>query len=324
MAPADPAQFEARRQELDQLLRAVEERGDSRVKARAVDLRTRLAALKPDSDGGEGDAAAAAAQLSALATALQTLRSAGAGRIADETAALEATVRQQAAGGLPAPAVEQLRWDLYTLLATVAYKGSPLFRGRIAELLTAMAVVPPEGEDPLTTRRLQQQRVLDRIELEQTMRMRSGRLPVPATIAAERERAATALGSLQVRLAAIEGDAADASLDPDRAVAAIKGVLNACLQCHRLDDHERVMRSVSTAVSPMRGARFNHKPHVLQTACETCHRSVATSRAGVDVNLPPVATCQSCHDGSKAADSCTTCHAYHPTSSVDLMLMAAR
>jgi c(7)-type cytochrome triheme protein len=154
------------------------------------------------------------------------------------------------------------------------------------------------------------------------MRNRNGRTPVPAAVNDERANARAAVGTLRSRLLALETTDPVPPLEHDRAVAAAKGLMNACLQCHRLDANETTLRPVAAAVPPMRAASFNHRPHVLQTSCETCHKSIASSRAGVDVNLPAVATCQSCHDGARAPDTCATCHAYHPKSAVDLMVAA--
>jgi len=70
----------------------------------------------------------------------------------------------------------------------------------------------------------------------------------------------------------------------------------------------------------MPNAAFSHKPHVLQAQCETCHSAIATSRAGVDANVPSVSNCQSCHKSSQARTDCVECHTYHPRSAAELTL----
>jgi hypothetical protein len=65
---------------------------------------------------------------------------------------------------------------------------------------------------------------------------------------------------------------------------------------------------------------FTHKPHLLQARCESCHGTVTASKSGADVNLPGVASCQSCHNNSQARADCASCHRYHPRSAAELVV----
>ena len=71
-------------------------------------------------------------------------------------------------------------------------------------------------------------------------------------------------------------------------------------------------------------ATFTHKPHLLQATCETCHASVVGSKSAIDVNVPAVGTCQSCHNASQARADCASCHVYHPRSAAEMVLAASR
>jgi hypothetical protein len=318
----DARQFEERRQEIEQLLRAIEARGDERLAQRARALRGQLPSLAP-AGGPAPDAHAVAEQLAGVRQALQALRAAGGGRLADDAEALGNRARQQAFAGVAENTRAARQWEMLTLLETAGDRATLLVRARLAEVLGAAAQLPAQDDAVLRDRRDQKQRLLERIGLEQQLRRSSGPSAAPAAARAERASAASALGLLRSRLRTLENGTPASPLEPDRAASAVKGLLNACTKCHRLDDHETGIRPVAAAARPMHAVAFDHKPHVLQTSCETCHGAVQTSRAGTDVNLPPLDTCQSCH-GAKAPATCLTCHMYHPKSVTDLMRAAAR
>jgi hypothetical protein len=107
-------------------------------------------------------------------------------------------------------------------------------------------------------------------------------------------------------------------IDPSRAKTALKGLLEVCLTCHRLDEDEAAMRPVVSSRSMLTAAVFSHKPHTNQVACDSCH-TVAKSRAGVDVNLPSIRSCETCHDAARARADCVSCHTYHPQSAAELV-----
>ena len=90
----------------------------------------------------------------------------------------------------------------------------------------------------------------------------------------------------------------------------------ACKECHLLSypaptTRPEVAKSAITATWLPR-ARFTHTPHQLVT-CITCHAQANTRNDTADVMLPPIATCQRCHnDGANAAAAtCSECHLYH-------------
>ena len=62
-------------------------------------------------------------------------------------------------------------------------------------------------------------------------------------------------------------------------------------------------------------ALFNHKAHEDQE-CAECHKGIEQSNSSLDINLPNVEYCQSCHLGGwgsplKTASTCVTCHIFH-------------
>lgn len=62
-------------------------------------------------------------------------------------------------------------------------------------------------------------------------------------------------------------------------------------------------------------ALFNHKAHEDQE-CAECHMGIEQSNSSLDINLPNVEYCQSCHLGGwgsplKTASTCVTCHIFH-------------
>ncbi len=105
-----------------------------------------------------------------------------------------------------------------------------------------------------------------------------------------------------------------------------------CQQCHQLRDGTlvRVQKNQQT----LRRAEFNHGAHILELRCLDCHSQIPIAAALADSevdtsgdlasvhNLPPIETCQQCHNPRLASDSCITCHSFHPDKShhADLLL----
>ena len=124
-----------------------------------------------------------------------------------------------------------------------------------------------------------------------------------------------------------------ASLDPDlteERIAEYTQVIDdltaVCQTCHRIENAS--IARVDTDQKTYRRAEFDHRAHYIQQTCLDCHNSIPirsfaareeTAPAEVDraeiLNLPTVETCQSCHAPNKAADSCVTCHLFHPDKS---------
>ena len=91
---------------------------------------------------------------------------------------------------------------------------------------------------------------------------------------------------------------------------------------------------VTTAERVLKRAVFSHAPHVTTTNCATCHGSVIDGRrdvsgssasallgstAAVELNVPSVTQCQTCHTPTRARSDCATCHRYHPPSAGRLL-----
>ncbi|MEX0602218.1 MAG: cytochrome c3 family protein [Bacteroidota bacterium] len=79
-----------------------------------------------------------------------------------------------------------------------------------------------------------------------------------------------------------------------------------CTYCHTSDD-------VSTYVafaSPKRELIFSHAFHVTDRSmtCETCHTGIDASTAAGGSHLPPMASCNTCHNDVVATNICESCH----------------
>jgi hypothetical protein len=74
----------------------------------------------------------------------------------------------------------------------------------------------------------------------------------------------------------------------------------ACQSCH-LD-----LRTVS----PTGDLNIPHRAHVtvLKMQCVTCHKYLVHDKNPAGTHRPTMATCLTCHDGTKAKNACSTCH----------------
>ena len=81
----------------------------------------------------------------------------------------------------------------------------------------------------------------------------------------------------------------------------------ACARCHPgFRDGDRTVARVRV---PAPNLKFAHQSHVGRgAACATCHGDFAAVGLGGREQLPRMATCLGCHDGSRASAACTTCH----------------
>ena len=93
---------------------------------------------------------------------------------------------------------------------------------------------------------------------------------------------------------------------------AVVAMTSPCVKCHIYDGS--LMKPVRAAVAVLERAQFTHLPHVQQRPCESCHARIRESKKAEDVNLPGIATCQSCHRAGKSRADCAECHRYHPPS----------
>ncbi len=77
-----------------------------------------------------------------------------------------------------------------------------------------------------------------------------------------------------------------------------------CTTCHVTDPGEYTI-----PVRDTRGLVFSHAFHIGQGAeCAACHADVAGVEAGEHIPLPPMATCNTCHDDAQASNACESCH----------------
>ena len=102
-----------------------------------------------------------------------------------------------------------------------------------------------------------------------------------------------------------------------------------CVLCHEVVDYGDVDLMVRYHVVPIQltdnfflNARFNHHVHLIQdgisgdAGCVTCH-AAPTSATSVDVLIPGIDQCFTCHDEQgpdrQIALECASCHAFHPS-----------
>jgi hypothetical protein len=263
------------------------------------------------------DTAAIHDRLNDVEDVLRMIEPGAAGTAAAEIRGLADGVRQHVSGGADRSATAAARARTLDLLNAMEVRASTPMRARISDLRdTVAAVTAGDGLAQLRDRKL---RLRERIVIERTLRSEHGPATVDVTINRERSAASRELQARRARDASTAAPALPPlEIEPTRAKTALKGLLTACLACHRLDEDEAAMRPLPATPSILTGAIFSHRPHTNQAACDTCH-AVAKSKAGVDVNLPPVKSCESCHDAARARADCVSCHTYHPPSAAAFM-----
>ena len=92
------------------------------------------------------------------------------------------------------------------------------------------------------------------------------------------------------------------TVNPSRQPALFPPPTNAaCQSCH----------SGLRAVSPSGDLNIPHRAHVvvLKLPCIKCHAYLVHTTNPVGKHTPSMATCLTCHDGVKAKNDCSTCHA---------------
>ncbi len=121
----------------------------------------------------------------------------------------------------------------------------------------------------------------------------------------------------------------DTSLTADevRAFERVAGQLTQpCRQCHVVEN-ATIVRAKADQRTLTR-AEFDHSAHITTTRCLDCHNAIPIrqfhaadavppperDRAEIQ-NLPSIETCFTCHDDGKAANTCVTCHLFHPDKS---------
>lgn len=78
-----------------------------------------------------------------------------------------------------------------------------------------------------------------------------------------------------------------------------------CKQCHFDDESTWVALEQDE-----RGLIFNHQQHAgeLKLPCSLCHGDVGKVDYSSPANHAPMPTCMTCHDGLRAANTCSACH----------------
>ncbi len=76
-----------------------------------------------------------------------------------------------------------------------------------------------------------------------------------------------------------------------------------CGQCHRNPDDPQALPN------PVRPTLFSHQRHLhRKAACTLCHGDVGLRDSLTEDNMPKMALCFSCHDGTQAPNDCALCH----------------
>jgi hypothetical protein len=173
-----------------------------------------------------------------------------------------------------------------------------------------------DSDTGLRDERARQVKLLNRVKLELELSA-SGEVATQATMAVD------ANGEMQrmvqearARLAMLESGGrpgtADTPTEIRKATSTLNNLLGPCLKCHVMTGAK--MTPVNAADTVFQHARFDHKPHVEQATCLSCHKSVEGSIRATDINEPNVASCMTCHKPSKSRSDCVGCHDYHPPS----------
>ena len=342
--PDPQSLFEARRQQLLELLEAIAARGDEGLADRAGALRGRVEELEFDDDASQADIAALQQQLDALDEALRvaaSLPDLGARYEAARIDVIRKLARQRVGGGLSPRGFETRREELLDLLDVVERRGGDAVALGAAQLRQqAIALRPGDsGTDGLERRLRDQQRLLARVELEEELEEALSSDDVlrqrdrPLAFGSQRDGLAiqAAIEAIDDRLRELRrGPRSNAAALPEERAArskALQNLLGPCLKCHELSGSK--LDPVQIARPVMQRSVFNHAPHVTQVSCGVCHgdpgaetaelQMVFASKLASDVNVPGVANCRTCHTPSAVSSDCETCHRYHPPSITSLL-----
>ena len=334
--PEAAARLERRKAELLALIDAIAQRAPgSPLASRAAALKGEIERLNAG-DGATTDATGNAALVEWLRQVdevLRPIRGVPDAGVRAELGGIEG-IRQlaieRAGGGLAREEFEGRRRELLLLLDAIEQRTGEAARARVTVLRQRAIALQPgtAGDEAARHRRRQRQRQLDRLTIERDLaasaRDRDDPPAQDATI--DRAELSRALAAARARLDAIEqAPRMTAPATEDERLARANGLealLAPCLKCHELDASRSRMAPVRIAEPVMARSKFNHAPHVTETNCDTCHGSTRTSKYSTDVNVPGVATCQTCHKPSQVRAACATCHVYHPSSALTLAVSA--
>ncbi len=79
-----------------------------------------------------------------------------------------------------------------------------------------------------------------------------------------------------------------------------------CTYCHVSAD----TTTYTATANPVRALIFSHKQHAVdqKVSCETCHQVLDKADAPTGTLVPPMSTCNTCHNDVKATNACEKCH----------------
>jgi hypothetical protein len=321
--------------------------GDADLEARATALVGRLS----DASGAgrtPSVEAASAIGLDVLLTELAKIRDPGGRAELSELMELQRLAARSGAQAIDPTAFDQHRQQTLALLAQVRQSlqsalrnGDPAARSLAARAgsLERLILATPYSlgaDDAAALERFYRPRHLDRAVVDVEL-ARAGLLSGEASnkellrrVERFRDALRDRLPQLKRRLASHAVAAAPqvASADARAAITTLLGTVESdpaanmarksrCTMCHDLTPAGDQLAPIRTAgQSLMPHAWFSHDAHVNpgQDNCETCHTNIRTSRRANDVNLPSVASCQTCHGPGKSAErfiGCEACHSYH-------------
>jgi hypothetical protein len=322
-APSDEArksQLEADRAILRQLLDAIDQRGDEADKKVVAELRRRTDALAVAAPAADSGAGALLDRLDALERAFAVVeKQAGATAAADLRAGAE-LARQRIAGGIGGAAFGARRDELLTLLESLKARADVVDSRRIADLEAAVSQLGSgdHGDASLATRLADKRRLLERVLIQRDLAAEP-QGPTDRTIRSERAALRTQISLLRAELS--ELTLAPTSLPPllsvDAAAArrGVNAILQTCVICHKLNADQSGLAPIRRGLGQLQQldqANFSHKEHTGQAGCESCHTKAGASRAGDDINVPNVASCQTCHKpGGQGRTACASCHTFH-------------
>ena len=93
---------------------------------------------------------------------------------------------------------------------------------------------------------------------------------------------------------------------------------SACNTCHPGFDATVRLEPAKLEVPPA-NLHFNHQVHVKKNVdCAVCHGAMENVQLATRQQLPKMATCLKCHDGTAASKECGTCHLAQPSGRLQL------
>jgi c(7)-type cytochrome triheme protein len=94
---------------------------------------------------------------------------------------------------------------------------------------------------------------------------------------------------------------------------------NKCAMCHSISRGK--IEPVQQEQRVFTKAEFNHQAHTLVQPCLGCHTEIPITRdmpgspisdQSTTLNIPKIASCESCHNSNLTSNDCATCHEFHP------------